>query len=255
MGGLDAELDWSHVLSGGEQQRVAFLRLLLHRPQVAFLDEVGNGKGRALVPCGFISGLQHTCAALALVPSSTQLSRKGEAPIHRPYHIPPHISHTFPALLPHLQATSAVDTATEARLYALLAGRVSSHVSVSHRLQLDAGRGVRHHNITCTCPSDFTPRPHHPHRCAGGPSTPAGADPLPEESLSPTLSYCSLPPCSLLLARRWAIACSWCGTTHTCWLMLGRKEEVPGPFTPRRSTRPYLRQQRTISDTLSFKRE
>lgn len=40
MGGLDAELEWAHVLSLGEQQRVAFLRLLLHRPQLAFLDEV-----------------------------------------------------------------------------------------------------------------------------------------------------------------------------------------------------------------------
>ena len=40
MGGLDAELEWAHVLSLGEQQRVAFLRLLLHAPALAFLDEV-----------------------------------------------------------------------------------------------------------------------------------------------------------------------------------------------------------------------
>jgi putative ATP-binding cassette transporter len=38
-GGLDAELNWAQVLSGGEQQRLAFARLLLNRPRFAFLDE------------------------------------------------------------------------------------------------------------------------------------------------------------------------------------------------------------------------
>jgi len=38
-GGLDAELNWANVLSGGEQQRLAFARLLLHCPSFAFLDE------------------------------------------------------------------------------------------------------------------------------------------------------------------------------------------------------------------------
>ena len=40
MGGLNAELEWAHVLSLGEQQRIAILRLLLHCPALAFLDEV-----------------------------------------------------------------------------------------------------------------------------------------------------------------------------------------------------------------------
>jgi putative ATP-binding cassette transporter len=39
VGGLDAELDWADVLSLGEQQRVAFARLLLLRPRYAVLDE------------------------------------------------------------------------------------------------------------------------------------------------------------------------------------------------------------------------
>ena len=38
-GGLDTELDWSKVLSVGEQQRVAFARVLLHAPRYAMLDE------------------------------------------------------------------------------------------------------------------------------------------------------------------------------------------------------------------------
>ncbi|HEY9193277.1 MAG TPA: ABC transporter ATP-binding protein/permease [Methyloversatilis sp.] len=38
-GGLDAEMDWHKVLSIGEQQRLAFARLLLTRPRYAMLDE------------------------------------------------------------------------------------------------------------------------------------------------------------------------------------------------------------------------
>ncbi len=44
-GGLDAELEWAHVLSLGEQQRIAFLHLLLHRPSLAFLDEARAPRG------------------------------------------------------------------------------------------------------------------------------------------------------------------------------------------------------------------
>ena len=39
VGGFDAELDWGHLLSLGEQQRLAFARLLLTRPRYAVLDE------------------------------------------------------------------------------------------------------------------------------------------------------------------------------------------------------------------------
>jgi vitamin B12/bleomycin/antimicrobial peptide transport system ATP-binding/permease protein len=39
MGGLDNEKDWATVLSIGEQQRLAFARILLSRPKYAILDE------------------------------------------------------------------------------------------------------------------------------------------------------------------------------------------------------------------------
>jgi len=39
MGGFEAEQDWGNVLSLGEQQRLTFARLLLHKPNYAILDE------------------------------------------------------------------------------------------------------------------------------------------------------------------------------------------------------------------------
>ena len=39
VGGFDAELDWADVLSLGEQQRLAFARLLINQPKYAILDE------------------------------------------------------------------------------------------------------------------------------------------------------------------------------------------------------------------------
>jgi putative ATP-binding cassette transporter len=39
VGGLDTEHDWRTMLSLGEQQLVAFARLLLAHPDYAFLDE------------------------------------------------------------------------------------------------------------------------------------------------------------------------------------------------------------------------
>ncbi|KAF8070971.1 Abcd2 [Scenedesmus sp. PABB004] len=71
-GGLDAEVDWASVLSLGEQQRVAVVRLLHHRPSLAVLDE----------------------------------------------------------------ATAALDPASEAAVYRLVAAACPSYVSVGHRPQL-----------------------------------------------------------------------------------------------------------------------
>ncbi|HXT02354.1 MAG TPA: ATP-binding cassette domain-containing protein [Elusimicrobiota bacterium] len=73
-GGFDAVKDWAHVLSLGEQQRIAFARVLIARPRYVFLDE----------------------------------------------------------------STSAVDTATEKRLYGLMRRSGTTFVSVGHRESIHA---------------------------------------------------------------------------------------------------------------------
>lgn len=47
-GRLDEEEDWAKVLSPGEQQRVAFARILLSRPDVVFMDEATSAVDEGL---------------------------------------------------------------------------------------------------------------------------------------------------------------------------------------------------------------
>jgi ABC-type uncharacterized transport system fused permease/ATPase subunit len=70
--GLDTELDWAAVLSLGEQQRVALVRLLYHKPQLAFLDEATSAldpKSEALV-YGLV---RQACSSYVSVGHRTQL--------------------------------------------------------------------------------------------------------------------------------------------------------------------------------------
>ena len=62
VGGLDVEHDWAHTLSSGEQQLLAFARLLLANPRFAFLDQSVN----ALPP--------HRCKQLYQVLAATTIS-------------------------------------------------------------------------------------------------------------------------------------------------------------------------------------
>jgi vitamin B12/bleomycin/antimicrobial peptide transport system ATP-binding/permease protein len=52
---IDDEVDWSRILSTGEQQRLGIARLLINRPRLAFLDEATS----ALDP-----GLEHSLYTL-----------------------------------------------------------------------------------------------------------------------------------------------------------------------------------------------
>ncbi|GAB4815130.1 hypothetical protein N2152v2_002176 [Parachlorella kessleri] len=72
VGGLGAERDWSHVLSLGEQQRVAMLRLLCHRPALAYLDEATSAVD-AEVEAALYAALRERCACYVSIGHRKQL--------------------------------------------------------------------------------------------------------------------------------------------------------------------------------------
>ena len=45
---IDEVDDWSRILSLGEQQRIAFIRILLFKPQMVFLDESTSAMDEAI---------------------------------------------------------------------------------------------------------------------------------------------------------------------------------------------------------------
>jgi putative ATP-binding cassette transporter len=75
-GGLDAERDWAKVLSIGEQQRLAFARVLLAEPHYVMLDEATSALDAANE-----ENLYRQLAATRTTPVSVS-HRPGVLPFH-----------------------------------------------------------------------------------------------------------------------------------------------------------------------------
>jgi putative ATP-binding cassette transporter len=91
---LDAETDWSRVLSPGEQQRLAFGRLLLARPAVAFLDETTSAMDEGMeaamydlvhvrLPETTIVSVGHRSTLTSIHTDELEMSRKGRWELRR----------------------------------------------------------------------------------------------------------------------------------------------------------------------------
>ncbi len=74
VGGLDAEYDWPNTLSLGEQQQLAFARLLLAHPPFAVLDEAASGLQPAQA-LALYDALSETGITYVTVSSDSSLAR------------------------------------------------------------------------------------------------------------------------------------------------------------------------------------
>ncbi len=63
---LDVRARWSHILSPGEQQRLHFARVLLHRPDWVFLDEATSALDEAAEE-SLYRQLQSACPAMTII--------------------------------------------------------------------------------------------------------------------------------------------------------------------------------------------
>ncbi len=81
--GLDAVLPWSAVLSGGEAQRVAFARLLVHRPLAALLDDATTAMDEGPET---LAGSEAHALGLLRAAGITYISAGHRASLRRPHH-------------------------------------------------------------------------------------------------------------------------------------------------------------------------
>ncbi len=96
LGRLDEEDDWTHILSLGEQQRLAIGRVLLNRPQVVFLDEASSAMDEGLehamyqllrqsLPDAILISVGHRSSLLSFHTQELELLGEGRWQLH---HLP-----------------------------------------------------------------------------------------------------------------------------------------------------------------------
>ncbi|CAI5959442.1 unnamed protein product [Closterium sp. NIES-64] len=144
-GGLDAQVEWASVLSLGEQQRLAFARLLLSRPELALMDES-------------TSALDEENERRAGGVGECAVAGQAAAPcLFRPL-----LSHPELALMD--ESTSALDEENEAHVYGLVEAAGVTFISIGHRSFL---------HLSCVCmvvfiliPSPSLSLPSHRRMCA-----------------------------------------------------------------------------------------
>lgn len=163
VGGLNAVCDWTQLLSSGEQQRVAVLRVLVHMPSLAFLDEATSAVDGQLGESGLgpqgsplrLCGGQHkpvACVLARLRVRAMHMAFEGGLAVgaHRNcglcYGHPLFPAPSSPPPHTHARPPSHNPTFAETVLYKLLQKRCSSYVSVGHRMQL-----VRFHTHVLEC--------------------------------------------------------------------------------------------------------